>query len=357
MSTPHADRPTNARSATMQRGGSAGGRTEVATTRLAPSPTGGLHLGNLRTFLLTWLLARAGGWRLILRMEDLDRERVKPGAVEEVLALLEWLGLDHDGPVLRQSADLEPYLEAMRRLAASGLIYACTLSRRELRLALSAPHAADGEQCVPATMRPTAPDRWGFLDPAINHRFATPPGEVVIEDRIAGRRRFEPTAEVGDFVLWTRQGVPSYQLAVVVDDHRQGVTDVVRGDDLLSSAARQALIHRALGQPEPRWWHVPLVLDAAGERLAKRHDSTSAAAYRAAGVAPERVLGLLGWWLGLLEVRAPCPLRELLARVADRGHTADPAGVRAASRGPTLPWTGLTTVRFTLEDHQWLLET
>jgi len=380
----------------------------MSVTRLAPSPTGSLHLGNLRTFLLTWLVARSRGWTLAMRIEDLDAQRVKPGAVEETLELLSWLGLDHDGAILRQSEDLEPYRWAMRRLAEQGLVYACALSRSELRRVLSAPHDSESEPRFPPELRPkrrapappdsaapmgdsaapmdgsaapfgarstneALPDRdsecaWGFRDPSMNHRYATPPGVIELVDVLAGHRRFEPAAEVGDFVVWTRQGVPAYQLAVVVDDHRQGVTEVIRGDDLLPSAARQTHLHRSLSQQVPRWWHVPLVLDAQGRRLAKREGSGSAAGYRAAGVPPERLLGLLGEWLGLLDSRRPCTLRELVGLLSERtppgrsgtwsqapGPSQDQAVHPTPGRSATLDSRGLRMVRFTQEDHEWLL--
>lgn len=316
----------------------------MPTTRLAPSPTGDLHLGNLRTFLLTWLLARGRGWRLVMRIEDLDGPRVKAGAVESTLELLRWLGLDHDGPVLRQSEDLEPYRAAMHRLGELGLVYPCTLSRADLRRILSAPHAGEQEQRYPPSLRPSDPAARGFRDQSINHRFATPPGEVPVDDWIAGPHRFQPAEEVGDFVVWAKQAVPAYQLAVVVDDHRQGVTDVVRGDDLLASAARQALLHQALGQPVPRWWHVPLVMDESGQRMAKRQESTSATSLRNLGVSAERLLGLLGAWLGLLPRPEPTSLPLLLERFT------------TLAKADTLVGFGLSPARFTQEDHRWLLD-
>ncbi|HMN97357.1 MAG TPA: glutamate--tRNA ligase family protein [Phycisphaerales bacterium] len=316
-------------------------------SRLAPSPTGDLHLGNLRTFALNWALARSLGWTLRLRLEDLDAPRVKPGAIEATVDLLRWIGFEHDGPALRQSSDLAPYRAAMERLAAMGLVYSCGLSRAALRRALSAPHVGEREHRCPASMRPTERSRWRFAAGDVNHRFATPPGSIEIVDAIAGAHRFDPAEEVGDFVLWTRCDLPSYQLAVVVDDARQGVTDVVRGDDLLPSAARQALLYRALGAPIPRWWHVPLVLGSDGARLAKRADSRSAWSYRREGVAPERLVGLLARWLGVVAERAPLSSGEFLAAFASR---ADPDAA-----GATLDGLGLRPVVFDEEDHRWLL--
>ena len=286
-------------------------------TRLAPSPTGGLHLGNARTFALTWALARNEGWSVVLRIEDLDRDRVKPGANEATVEILAWLGLDHDEPVTTQSADLTPFREAMARLARDGALFRCDRSRADVRRAASAPHAEDGELRYDPSLRPPRGEAWSFRDPNANHRLRVDPGQETVHDELSGDHRFDPGLAVGDFLVWTKLGVPSYQLAVVVDDIRQGVTDVVRGDDLLPSAARQQLLYRHLAAAPPRWWHLPLVHDEAGERLAKRHDAQSLAALRDRGVRAERVLGLLAAWCGFLP--APEPItREDFRRFVGR---------------------------------------
>jgi len=285
-------------------------------TRLAPSPTGALHLGNARTFLLTWAVARRAGWRIVLRVEDLDGPRVKPGAVESCVALLEWLGIDwDDGPIV-QSHDLEPHVDAMRRLARAGLVYPCDLSRAEIEAAASAPHDEPSsaahetaaphpggrEARFPPDLRPPLIAR-DFDEHETNWRFAVPtgpPGVVRFHDAFAGPQSRSPADTIGDFVVWTKRAQPAYQLAVVVDDHRQGVTDIIRGDDLLDSAARQLLLYRALSlAPEPRYCHLPLVVGPDGRRLAKRHGDTRLDAYRARGVRPERVVGLLARWCGI----------------------------------------------------------
>lgn len=268
-------------------------------TRLAPSPTGALHLGNARTFLVNWALARRRGWGIVLRIEDLDGPRVKPGAIEQTVGLLRWLGMDWDvGPIV-QSHDLGAYREAMRRLAAAGLVYPSELSRSEIEAAASAPQEGVGEVRFPASLRPPIGPR-AFDDESANWRFVVDDVGVEFEDAFAGRQRPRPAATIGDFVVWTKRGQPSYQLAVVVDDARQGVTEVVRGDDLLDSAGRQLLLYRALGlKPEPTYRHLPLVLGPDGRRLAKRHGDTRLDTYRAAGVAAERVIALLARWCGI----------------------------------------------------------
>lgn len=285
--------------------------TATPTTRLAPSPTGDLHLGHARTFLLTAALARNQGWRILLRLEDLDRQRVVDGASERTVEMLSWLGIEWDEPPTRQRDDLRPFEDAMRRLADAEAIFACTLSRREIREAASAPHGHEGEPRFDPRLRPPPGDGWRFARADQSHRLRVEPGEVAFVDQLLGPRRFDPSAECGDFAVWTREGVPSYQLAVVVDDARQGVTDVVRGDDLLASTARQILLQRAIGLPHPRWWHLPLVADAEGSRLAKRHGATSLESLRGEGATAERISGLIAWWCRWTSLPAPLDPRAL----------------------------------------------
>ena len=269
-------------------------------TRLAPSPTGALHLGNARTFLVNWAMARRHGWRVVLRIEDLDTPRVKPEMVTGTIDLLRWLGIDWDeGPII-QSHDLDRHVDAMRTLTAGGFAFPSDLTRKQIAAAASAPHedSARRESRFTPEMRPALNAR-PFDDTETNWRFVTPDAAVDFVDRFAGAQSINPSQSVGDFVVWTRAGVPAYQLAVVVDDAAQGVTRIVRGDDLLDSTARQMLLRRALGLgPEPGYWHLPLVLGADGRRLAKRHGDTRLDRYRAEGVTPQRVIGLLASWCG-----------------------------------------------------------
>ncbi|MDX2115277.1 MAG: glutamate--tRNA ligase family protein [Planctomycetota bacterium] len=321
-------------------------------TRLAPSPTGALHLGNARTFMITWALARQRGWRIVLRIEDLDTPRTRPGALEDAIDTLEWLGVDWDeGPII-QTRDIAHHVAAVRRLAERGLAYPCALTRAQIEHAASAPHEDAGapegppgtgaaeapgkEIRFPASLRPALGPR-AFDDERTNWRFATPDRPVSFADECAGAQTHRPARTVGDFVVWTSRAQPSYQLACVVDDHRQGITHVVRGDDLLDSAARQTLLYEALELgPPPSYCHLPLVRGEDGKRLAKRHGDTRVARYRAAGVAPQRVIGLLAWWSGFQSGRAPLSAQEF----------------REACRIASIPPGPVT---FTSEDDAWLL--
>jgi glutamyl-tRNA synthetase len=306
------------------------------TSRLAPSPTGALHLGNARTFLINWAIARQQGWRLLMRVEDLDGPRVRPGSIEQTLELLSWLGLDWDGEVMIQSTDLDPYRAAMRRLADAGRVYACSLTRRQIEQAASAPHKDDHELRFPPELRPEDSGGWCFDEEKTNYRLLTCDESIRIDDAVLGPRDHRPFAEIGDFIIWTKRGLPAYQLAVVVDDARQGVTDVLRGADLLPSAARQTLLYRALGLEAPRWWHVALVLGPDGRRLAKRHGDTRLDTYRLAGVPASRIVGLLAAWSGVADTRGPMDAAEFRERF----------DLARLSREPIV---------MTEEDHAWLL--
>jgi glutamyl-tRNA synthetase len=272
-------------------------------SRLAPSPTGALHLGNARTFLLNWLLVRAAGGTLAVRVEDLDGPRVKAGAGEAALEDLQWLGLAGDGPVLLQSTRAAAHGEALERLAGLGLAYPCVCTRREVATAASAPHEGEAGPPYPGTCRGRFADAAAARaasgrEPA--WRFRVPEDrEVSFEDGFRGAVADRPARTTGDFVVAKRTGEAAYQLAVVVDDAFQRVDTVVRGDDLLPSTSLQVLLHEALGLPLPRWVHLPLVRGPDGRRLAKRHGDTRIARYREAGVPPGRVVGLLARWSGL----------------------------------------------------------
>jgi glutamyl-tRNA synthetase len=277
----------------------------MRTTRLAPSPTGALHLGNARTFLVNWLLARRNGWRVVLRVEDIDGPRIKAGAAGRLIEDLRWIGLDWDDGPLYQSARRAHYEDAVRRLIGSGRAYACTCSRKEVEAAASAPHGDDGAAVYPGTCRgryASVAEGHAAAGRAPAVRFAVPDGtRVEFEDRAAGPQSFDVGRDLGDFVIAKADGTPAYQLAVVVDDADMGVTDVVRGDDLLDSTPRQMLLYQSLGFADriPTYYHLPLVTGPDGRRLAKRHGDTRLAHYRELGVPPGRIVSLLARWSGM----------------------------------------------------------
>jgi len=287
-------------------------------TRLAPSPTGALHLGNARTFLVNYLLARRRGWRVLMRVEDLDGPRVKKGAAEQMLDELAWLGLEWSGPVVRQSDRRAAYQAALQQLIDAGAAYPCTCSRKDVRLAASAPHPEEAGGAYPGTCRgrfASAEEAAARTGRAPAWRVRTGDAAIAFTDGLAGRQRFDLSRTCGDFVVFRSEGSAAYQLAVVVDDAASGVDAIVRGDDLLESAARQIHLRRLLRLgPEPRYWHLPLVVGEDGRRLAKRHGDTRLAAYRRRGATPQRILGLLGAWCGLLDRRRETSMDELLER-------------------------------------------
>jgi glutamyl-tRNA synthetase len=273
--------------------------------RIAPSPTGHLHLGHARTFWTAYERARSARGVLVLRDEDLDPARSRPAFAEAMLEDLKWLGIEwQEGPDVggpfapyEQSRRRHLYLAAWACLVAGGHVYPCSCSRRDLARAASAPHEgpqaqADDEPRYPGTCRPlpgSQPAR--AAEPrGLNWRFRVPDGEeIVFDDAGQGRQSYTAGRDFGDFVVWRRDDVPAYQLAVVVDDQHMRVTEVVRGADLLKSTARQLLLQRALGFATPDYYHCDLVTDEAGARLAKRHDSLSLRALRAAGLTPAQV--------------------------------------------------------------------
>ena len=293
--------------------------------RYAPSPTGTLHLGNLRTGLLAWLFARSAGSRFVMRVEDLDTSRVRPGFEEAQLADLRAIGLDWDPPVVRQSERLAAYDEAIARLDADGLVYPCFCTRREIREAASAPHGPLPEGAYPGTCRElTAAER------AERERAGRPPAlrlragaeRIGFADRLLGA----VDAVVDDVVIRRNDGAPAYNLAVVVDDAFQDVEEVVRGADLAEGTPRQILLARRLGLPVPAYAHVPLVLGADGSRLAKRHGAVTLADRLALGETPARVRGELMATVGLAAPGEEPSMEDLLGRF-------DPA---ALPTGPTV---------------------
>ena len=284
--------------------------------RLAPSPTGHLHVGHARTFWTAYLRAREAGGALVMRMEDLDPQRSRKVYADAALDDLRWLGIrwqegpDNGGPFApyAQSQRRAIYIAAWRKLLRAGCLFACRCSRKDVESALGAPHERDGGKLVaeddepiyPGTCRhftghvPQLPGPTAIELEApgpINWRFRIPDGEAIeFIDRNLGPQRFEAGKDFGDFVVWRRDGVASYQLACVADDAAMGITEVVRGADLLKSTARQILLNRALGLDNPAWYHCRLVVDHNGRRLAKRHDALSLRALRQRGLTPMKIL-------------------------------------------------------------------
>ncbi len=269
--------------------------------RLAPSPTGFLHLGHAATFWAAFARAREHGGVLIFRNEDLDGQRCRPEFVQAMAADLHWYGIEwQEGPDVGgeygpyvQSERHELYLNAWRELLVGGWIYPCTCSRKELAESASAPHDDNDEPVYPGTCRN---QRATTASPGgLNWRFRVPDGErVEFVDGRLGAQSFVAGQDFGDFVVWRRDDVPAYQLAVVVDDAAMRVTEVVRGEDLLRSTARQILLQRALGLETPEYFHCDLMKDHCGVRLAKRHDALSLQKLRNEGVSPERAREMAG---------------------------------------------------------------
>lgn len=296
----------------------------MADGRFAPSPTGPLHLGNLRTALIAWLFARSARSRFLLRLEDLDPLASRPEHIASQQHDLAALGIDWDGPVTKQSDRRSDHDEAVGELESRGLTYACYCSRREVREAAQAPHGALAEGSYPGTCRALSPQERTEREasgrrPALRLRAEGATAEFI--DVIHGPQG----GVVDDFVLRRADGVPAYNLAVVVDDAAQGIQEVVRGDDLLSTTPRQVLVARLLGVTPPRYAHVPLVLAPDGNRLAKRDGAVTLSDRLALGEEPADVLSMLARSLGL-------------TADGERVSAADLVGRFDPARLPRAPW-------------------
>jgi len=283
--------------------------------RIAPSPTGFLHLGHAMTFWQAWERAREAGGKLVLRIEDLDRDRCRKEFADAISEDLRWFGFDWDeGPDIGgpfapyvQSERHRYYLEALEKLRLGGFIYPCKCSRKDVMQASLAPH--DEESIYPGTCRPSssvevaAPatnatdlqaKRLPLQTTGTTHwRFRVPDDEPIdfVDERV-GEQAALAGRDFGDFIIWRRDDVPAYQLAVVVDDAAMQISEVVRGEDLLVSTFRQLLLYRALDLRPPKFYHAPLVLDESGKRLAKRHRALSLRALRERGASPEELRAL-----------------------------------------------------------------
>lgn len=313
----------------------------TARGRYAPSPSGALHLGNLRTALLAWLFARSAGGSFALRIEDLDLPRTRPEAASALLADLRWLGLEWDegpdvgGPVgpYFQSQRISLYDAAFAALRARELVYPCYCTRAELARVASAPHPGEDGAMYPGTCRDLSGAERRRREREGRRRawrFRVPDGETAFTDALTGVVRETLTATCGDFIVRRGDGLYAYQLAVVVDDALMGVTQVVRGGDLLASTARQLALYDALGYPRPRLYaHVPTLRDATGARLSKREAAIGLDPLRARGAHPERVVGWLAASCGLAPDATPIAARALLGTFA-------PIKVRDAGTLPAL---------------------
>jgi glutamyl-tRNA synthetase len=315
----------------------------TSTGRLAPSPTGSLHIGNVRTFLWAWLSIRKAGGRIILRIEDLEKP-ASQGILENMLSDFKWLGFDwEEGPVWTGEEEIRfragqhldisetgpdgPYIQTQRGgkyskifeyLKTRGMIYPCVCSKKDYADVLTAPHEGDMEPRYPGTCR----GRFATFEEAARSmkngklpvwRFMVPDtGPVHFHDRCFGEQAFDVARTVGDFVTFKTPEQPAYQLAVIADDAEMGVTEVVRGDDLIPSTARQILLLKALEAKIPEYGHVPLVVGMDGKRLAKRHGDVRISTLRRHGASPENIIGKLAEWSGL-PVKKPCKPSDLIS--------------------------------------------
>ncbi len=312
--------------------------SSIPCGRYAPSPTGLLHVGSARTALAAWLSARAQRGTFIMRVEDLDGPRTVPGMAEAILNDLRWMGLDWDhgpdvgGPAApyQQSERSACYEEALAHLYGQGRLFPCAVSRKDLLELASAPHGNAGLPPYPASLRPQQLAAGWFAafrgedTPDAALRFRVDDAPVTFDDAVCGTLTENVSESVGDFVLKRRDGVYAYQLAVVVDDLLMGVTEVVRGQDLLDSTARQIQLIEALGGTRPAYAHVPLVVNADGEKLSKRDAGLTIRSLREAGVTPAQFVGYLGYSLGLLPEPAVCTASDLVPRFSWESLSREP---------------------------------
>ena len=288
--------------------------------RFAPTPSGRMHAGNVFAALMAWLGVRSAGGRMVLRIEDLDPRAHKPEATQLLLDDLRWLGLNWDEGPYFQSKRYEVYAEALSQLDQQGLVYPCFCTRAELHAA-TAPHASDGTYLYAGTCRNLSPaevaQRAAMRPPALRLRVPTendPAGSICFDDLVFGAQREVLARECGDFIVRRSDGVFAYQLAVVVDDALMGVNQVVRGQDLLASSARQIYLQRLLGYEQPTYAHAPLLVTPQGRRLSKRDRDLDLGEIRARDAGPERLLGRLGAMVGLASEGEAVSASELVER-------------------------------------------
>ncbi len=303
-------------------------------TRLAPSPTGSLHLGNIFSFLINWAIARQNNWTITLRIEDIDGPRKKTNTISQLLDELQWLGINWDEEPVIQSENLKSSQAMLQNLIAKDLVYHCSLSRKELKQVLSAPHS-DNSLKQPSN-RPSNIKLHNANKPneQTNWRFISNQKPQTIRDELLGIQTYTSKE---DFVVWTKSNVPAYQLAVVADDYRQDITHVVRGNDLMQSAFWQEQLYEAMNWRKPSWLHLPLIVGPDGKRLAKRHGDSRITLYRSRNVSPERIIGLIAMWTNTQQHLHPMTLASFLDTFA-------------IQKVPT------SNIMFTKEDETWLLE-
>lgn len=284
-------------------------RTAVSVGRFAPSPSGRMHLGNVFSALLAWLSVRSVGGKMVLRIEDLDPDRSKPAFANAIRQDLQWLGLDWDWESPCQSERTPVYQTAFEQLAAKGLVYPCYCTRAQLHAA-SAPHASDGKTVYSGACRNLSEAERAAMNRKPAWRLKCGEGEISFCDGLRGIYRENLREECGDFIIRRSDGVYAYQLAVVVDDGEMGITQVVRGSDLLSSTPRQLYLYRLLEMEPPEFYHVPLLVAPDGRRLSKRDGDLDLQALRE-HYSAEELIGLLACAAGLLEEPMPCTPQEL----------------------------------------------
>lgn len=289
----------------------------ILRSRLAPSPTGAQHLGNARTFVICWLYTRCQEGELLLRIEDLDTPRTKSWANQQAIDDLKWLGIDWDATAPLQSLRNSDYQEVLDALKQKQQVYPCTCSRSQIEACSSAPHESylDGVvysgQCTDRSAQDS--ERLDAQGLRYAWRFRMPQGLMTWHDELLGPQSLDAKRLLGDFIIARNYGPAAYQLAVTVDDHAQGITLVLRGDDLVYSTYRQLAIYTAMNWPSPSWMHVPLVVGLDGKRLAKRHGDTRLAEFRAQGFKPQQILGSIAQSLSLTNSDAPLSASDLLS--------------------------------------------
>lgn len=289
----------------------------ILRSRLAPSPTGAQHLGNARTFVICWLYTRCHEGELLLRIEDLDTPRTKSWANQQAIDDLKWLGIDWDATAPLQSLRNSDYQEVLDALKQKQQVYPCTCSRSQIEACSSAPHESylDGVvysgQCTDRSAQDS--ERLDAQGLRYAWRFRMPQSLMTWHDELLGPQSLDAKRLLGDFIIARNYGPAAYQLAVTVDDHAQGITLVLRGDDLVYSTYRQLAIYSAMNWPSPSWMHVPLVVGPDGKRLAKRHGDTRLAEFRAQGFKPQQILGSIAQSLSLTNSDAPLSASDLLS--------------------------------------------